>query len=101
LRECGMNSDMDSYRLQVENAVAYLAERISEPPEITIILGTGLGALGENVTPSLIVPYREIPGFPRATAAGHAGNLIFGRLAGRWRCCRGAFIIMKVIRPGS
>ncbi|MFO7606790.1 MAG: purine-nucleoside phosphorylase [Desulfurivibrionaceae bacterium] len=74
---------MDSYRLQVEKAVAYLAERISEPPEITIILGTGLGSLGEAVKPSLIVPYREIPGFPRATVAGHAGNLIFGRLAGR------------------
>ncbi|MDF1577630.1 MAG: purine-nucleoside phosphorylase [Desulfurivibrionaceae bacterium] len=78
-----MDNDIYSYRLRVEAAVAHLAERVGDPPEITIILGTGLGDLGDRIEPSLIIPYREIPGFPWTTVAGHAGNLLIGRLAGR------------------
>jgi len=78
-----MNCDIDSYRQKVEQTVAYLAERIAETPEILIILGTGLDSLDELVEPSLVIPYREIPGFPEATEAGYAGSLVFGRSSGR------------------
>ena len=78
-----MNSDIFSYRLQVEQAVAYLGKRITEPPEIVIIMGTGLGSLADRIESSLVVPYEEIPCFPQATVTSHAGNLVFGRLAGR------------------
>ena len=52
-------------------------------PEIGIILGSGLGKLGEQIKASLIIPYTEIPNFARSTAIGHKGNLIIGELAGK------------------
>ena len=77
-----MDSDIISYRLQVEKAVAYLGEKITESPEIVIAIGTGLGSLADLVESSLVVPYEEIPCFPQVTVTSHAGNLVFGRLAG-------------------
>ncbi len=78
-----MDDDIFSYRLQVEKAVAYLGEKIAESPEIVIAIGTGLGSLADLVESSLVVPYEEIPCFPQATVTSHAGNLVFGKLAGR------------------
>ncbi|MEN8133974.1 MAG: purine-nucleoside phosphorylase [Thermodesulfobacteriota bacterium] len=78
-----MDSDIFSYRLQVEKAVAYLGKRIRETPEIVISIGTGLGFLVDRVESSLVIPYEEVPCFPQATVTSHAGNLVFGKLAGR------------------
>jgi purine-nucleoside phosphorylase len=59
-----------------------IRERLSsETPSAAIVLGSGLGALAEQIESPTIVPYSEIPGFPHATVAGHAGALIAGRLA--------------------
>lgn len=63
--------------------LAYLQSRITTPPEITIVLGSGLGPLADAVENPLVMPYEEIPGWPRSTAIGHAGKLVFGHLAGR------------------
>jgi purine-nucleoside phosphorylase len=52
-------------------------------PVAAIVLGSGLGPLAEDIDGAVKIPYREIPGFPSATVAGHAGALIAGRLAGR------------------
>lgn len=52
-------------------------------PEVGVILGSGLGDLGDSLEGRIVLPYTEIPGFPRATATGHKGNLICGRLNGR------------------
>ena len=52
------------------------------PPRVALVLGTGLGALAERVTHATVVPYAEIPRFPRATVAGHAGRLVLGELQG-------------------
>lgn len=48
-----------------------------------IVLGSGLGALADEIERPVKIPYRDIPGFPVATVAGHAGALIAGRLEGR------------------
>lgn len=74
---------METFKEQVEEAVAFLAERIRERPEIALVLGTGLSGLGERLVPDLVIPYRDIPHFPQATVESHAGNLIFGRLCNR------------------
>lgn len=55
----------------------------AEPPVAAIILGSGLGGLANRLTDIARVPFAEIPGFPTATVAGHAGELLAGRLAGR------------------
>jgi purine-nucleoside phosphorylase len=52
-------------------------------PDIAIILGSGLGGLAAEIEDARRVPFKEIPGFPSATVAGHAGALIGGELAGR------------------
>ena len=52
-------------------------------PVAAVVLGSGLGGLASRVHDPAVVPYSEIPGFPGATVAGHAGELLAGSLAGR------------------
>ena len=52
-------------------------------PDAALILGSGLGGLAERLRDVERVRFAEIPGFPSATVAGHAGVLLSGRLAGR------------------
>ncbi len=61
-------------------AAEYIASCIGETPRIAVILGSGLGALAEQLTDAVVVPYKEIPHFARSTADGHKGNLICGNL---------------------
>jgi purine-nucleoside phosphorylase len=52
-------------------------------PEILVRLGSGLGYLGDEVENACAVSFGEVPGLVRSTAPGHAGRLVFGKLAGR------------------
>jgi purine-nucleoside phosphorylase len=54
-----------------------------ETPVAAIILGSGLGGLSRQIVGGAAIPFGDIPGFPSATVAGHAGALIAGRLARR------------------
>ncbi len=54
-----------------------------EPPVAAIVLGSGLGGLAQQIDVRTAIDYREIPGFAAPTVAGHAGQVISGRLAGR------------------
>jgi purine-nucleoside phosphorylase len=74
---------IQQYKQQVDEAVAFLRTRLPQPPEILIQLGTGLGGLAAVMADSCTIPYQEIPHFPCATVASHAGNLVYGRLAGK------------------
>jgi purine-nucleoside phosphorylase len=49
-------------------------------PRVAIVLGSGLGFLGEQIGDAVRVPYASIPGFPQPTVVGHAGELIAGTL---------------------
>ncbi len=51
-------------------------------PRVAIVLGTGLGGLAEKVERAVVVPYRDIPGFPETGVAGHRGELVLGALEG-------------------
>lgn len=51
-------------------------------PKLMIICGSGLGGLSATIQDPQVVPYGTIPGFPTTTVAGHAGELIFGRISG-------------------
>lgn len=55
----------------------------SAEPEIAIILGSGLGGLADEIEDAVRIPYADIPGFPEATVAGHAGALVSGTLGGQ------------------
>jgi purine-nucleoside phosphorylase len=68
---------------QIEEAKRYILNRIPFPPEIGLILGSGLGVLADTIEQPTTVAYRDIPHFPVSTVEGHAGELIVGSLHGK------------------
>ncbi len=67
----------------MEEAADYIRTRITETPQIGMILGSGLGVLGDEVIDPVTIPYKEIPYLPQTTIEGHAGQLVIGTLEGR------------------
>ncbi|MBQ9201886.1 MAG: purine-nucleoside phosphorylase [Bacteroidales bacterium] len=61
-------------------AAEWIKRHCPKRPEIAVVLGSGLGALVNDMTEIQVIPYREIPHFPVSTVEGHNGNLVFGRL---------------------
>lgn len=70
-------------RERIEKAAEFIKEKSGFEPEIGIILGTGLGSLGDYIEKVSVIDYAEIPEFPVATVFGHAGRLILGWLEGK------------------
>lgn len=68
---------------KIAETAGFIKSRVNDLPQIAIILGTGLGALVDNIENALFIPYSEIPNFPISTVEGHSGNLIFGFLGGK------------------
>ena len=48
-----------------------------------LILGSGLGALADEIENPVRIDYKEIPHFPLTTVKGHAGNFVVGELSGK------------------
>lgn len=65
---------------KVKESAEYIRERINETPLIGVILGSGLGGLVDIMEEKTVIPYKEIPGFPQSNVAGHAGNLVIGKI---------------------
>lgn len=68
---------------RVKSAVEFLKDRVKFSPQIGIVLGSGLGKIAEVIESPQVIRYADIPGFPVATAPGHKGELIFGKLSGK------------------
>jgi purine-nucleoside phosphorylase len=51
-------------------------------PALGIVLGSGLGALAERIADPVAIPFADLPGWPAASAPGHAGRLVLGTLEG-------------------
>lgn len=58
-------------------------DRCGFVPEIAMILGSGLGALAEEVESPVRIPYSGLPGMPESTAPGHVSELVAGSLSGK------------------
>lgn len=71
---------MTEIRKQIENTINFLRTKTSAKPEVGIILGTGLGALVDDIKIEQKIPYDQIPNFSVSTVEFHAGLLIFGQL---------------------
>lgn len=67
---------------QTQEAAAFIREHWAETPHAGVILGTGLGAIADEIDDPVIIEYERIPHFPRSTAISHAGRLVCGRMAG-------------------
>ncbi len=69
---------------QYQESADFLRSQIgSFTPKVAMILGSGLGYLGNEVEQPIRVPYGEIPHFKASTAPGHKGRLVFGELDGQ------------------
>ncbi len=67
------------YLNEINNAVEFLRAAWPKPPAWCVILGSGLGGLAEKLNyRESPIKYPDIPGFPGATVAGHAGTFNYG-----------------------
>jgi purine-nucleoside phosphorylase len=67
---------------RLEALVEAVQGRTAITPRVGIVLGSGLGGLADAVENPVSIPFDEMPGWPEATAPGHVGRLLLGRLAG-------------------
>ena len=58
--------------------VQEVKKKIDFQPEVALVLGSGLGEYAREMDVKAVVPYKEIPGFPVSTVAGHQGRFLFG-----------------------
>ena len=76
---------MDQRVERIMKAADYIAAKLDgRKPFAGIVLGSGLGKLADKIENQIIIPYKEIPGFPVSTAVGHKGNFIAGDLGGKF-----------------
>ncbi|MBQ8851371.1 MAG: purine-nucleoside phosphorylase [Oscillibacter sp.] len=66
-----------------ESALALKSKLHGFQPKILLILGSGLGFLGDEVEDPIVVPYSEVPHMKYSTAPGHKGQFVFGKLGGQ------------------
>ena len=70
-----MNYTFAQYR---ESADALQAKLGGFRPKVAMILGSGLGSLGDQVEQPLVVPYAQVPHMKRSTAPDHKGRVGHG-----------------------
>uniref|UniRef100_A0A0K8TQJ9 Purine nucleoside phosphorylase n=1 Tax=Tabanus bromius TaxID=304241 RepID=A0A0K8TQJ9_TABBR len=69
------------YSYEALDAIAkYLRTKTNIRPKVGIIFGSGLNDLASSLKDADVIPYDTIPNFPVSTVAGHAGELVFGRI---------------------
>ncbi|MCK4547439.1 MAG: purine-nucleoside phosphorylase [Candidatus Eisenbacteria sp.] len=84
LRICDLAIGSDSgLSGRVRETAEYLKDAVSPFPEIAVVLGSGLGDWVKELPAEAVIPYGEIPHFPRPSVSGHGGSLIVLNLGGR------------------
>ena len=75
-----MTYTMEQYE---ESAQAIRARLKGFVPKVAMVLGSGLGFLGDQVEDPVAIDYHDIPHFKTSTAPGHKGRLVCGMLDGQ------------------
>lgn len=79
---------MDELIKRLHESADYIVSKAgSDKIDIAIVLGSGLGDLGDKIEDAVCIDYRDIPNFPISTVKGHRGRLIIGRLENRRVIC--------------
>lgn len=73
--------------MNVAESAQYITDKITKKPQIGLVLGSGLGALAEEIKDPVYIPYDEIPHFASSTAPGHQGRFVIGELSGKQVIC--------------
>lgn len=74
---------VEQFRSKRDEALSFIQSKTDFLPEYLLILGTGLGQLGDEIDVEDAISYDEIPHFPVSTVESHAGRLLFGTLGGK------------------
>ncbi len=74
---------IDQGDVSLQSAVSAVRQHSARSPTVAIVLGSGLGGLADEVVDASSVPVDQIPGYPRSSVAGHAGELVLGSLEGQ------------------
>ena len=84
---------MDELMVKLHESADYIKSKIGEEKvEIAMVLGSGLGDLGDKIEDAIYIDYHDIPHFPVSTVPGHKGRLVVGRLENkRVMCMQGRF----------
>lgn len=61
----------------------YIKAKNGGTADIAVILGSGLGVFADTVTDKIVIPYADIPNFPRSTVSYQRGELVCGTVEGR------------------
>ncbi|MEB2784649.1 purine-nucleoside phosphorylase [Algoriphagus persicinus] len=72
-----------NYLNQISEAASFIRSHYTSEVSTAIILGTGLGHLGDQIIVEKEIDYADIPHFPLSTVESHSGKLIFGELSGK------------------
>lgn len=64
---------------RLQNCVKCVRAKTDFVPDVALILGSGLGALADEIDAEAVIDYSEIEGFPVSTVPGHKGRFVFGR----------------------
>ncbi|WP_424766134.1 purine-nucleoside phosphorylase [Paenibacillus sp. sgz302251] len=67
----------------IKEAAQFIEGLTKQKPEIGLIMGSGLGVLGDYIENAITIQYHDIPHFPMSTVEGHAGELLIGTLSGK------------------
>jgi purine-nucleoside phosphorylase len=68
---------------RIDRAAAVVRAHTRKRPRVGVILGTGLGPVARAIKKKTVIDCEDIPGFPRPTVEGHAGELIVGEIGGK------------------
>jgi purine-nucleoside phosphorylase len=71
------------YFEEVQETAAWLRARFGGPPEVAIVLGSGLGEFTGALRDGETCAYAEVPNWPASAVVGHAGQLVVGTIGGR------------------
>lgn len=73
---------------EAQEAASYIRGRIGKrKPKMSIVLGSGLGSLADELKNRIVIDYSEIPGFMESTVPGHSGKLVVGEFGGKSIIC--------------
>ena len=66
--------------MSIQEAVSLIQAEYGRTPKVGVVLGSGLGAFASTLDERVSIPYTKIPGWPKATAVGHASELVLGKI---------------------
>ena len=73
-------SSSNKIKTSVDQVINQIRAKTDFIPQVALILGSGLGALADEIDAVCTVDYNDLEGFPVSTVEGHKGRFVFGNI---------------------